>query len=158
VRCSKLAGTAAINHGSKGSVRGCSSNGFYEWRGQKPPKTPFFVYLKSQDLFSLGGLWNTWKKPDGTILESFAIITTPPNELMRPIHRRMPLILHRDDEEKWLNCSANPFDNVQALVKPFPSEQMEAHEISNSSTIRTTRPPVALSRLERQPSLGLQWG
>jgi len=80
--------------------------GFYEWQGTRPPKTPYYVYLKSGELFALAGLWDTWKQPDGKFLESFTIITTEPNELMRPIHRRMPVILHRDDEENWLDCAA----------------------------------------------------
>jgi putative SOS response-associated peptidase YedK len=105
-------------------------NGFYEWQGQTPPKTPFFVGLKSGEPFGLAGLWDTWKKPDGGVLESFTIITTEPNELMRPIHRRMPAILHREDEEGWLDCSAKTFDHVQAFLKPFPPELMAAHEVS----------------------------
>ena len=104
--------------------------GFYEWQGQKPPKTPYFVYLKSGEPFGLAGLWDTWTKPDGAILESFTIITTEPNDLMRPIHRRMPVILHREDEEKWLDCQATPFEKVQSLLRPFPSDLMAAHEIS----------------------------
>lgn len=105
-------------------------NGFYEWQGVKPPKQPFYIYLKSEERFGLAGLWDTWKKPDGNILESFTIITTEPNELMRTIHRRMPVILHREDEEKWLDCSDTPFDKLQSLLKPFPSDLMAAHEIS----------------------------
>jgi len=105
-------------------------NGFYEWQGAKPPKRPFYIYLKSEEPFGLAGLWDSWKKPDGSILESFTIITTEPNELIRTIHRRMPAILHRDDEAKWLDCAANTFNNVQALLNPFPSELMAAHEIS----------------------------
>jgi len=105
-------------------------NGFYEWQGAKPPKTPFYVYLKSEEPFGLAGLWDTWKKPDGSLLESFTIITTEPNELMRTIHRRLPVILHRDDEEKWLDCSATPFDKLQSLLKPFPADLMAAHEVS----------------------------
>lgn len=105
-------------------------NGFYEWQGAKPPKTPFYVYLKSRDPFGLAGLWDTWRQPDGSLLESFTIITTEPNELMRTIHRRMPVILHRDDEERWLDCSATSFDNVQTLLKPFPANLMAAHEVS----------------------------
>ncbi|HYA30023.1 MAG TPA: SOS response-associated peptidase [Acidobacteriota bacterium] len=105
-------------------------SGFYEWQGVKPPKTPFYVYLKSDEPFGLAGLWDAWKKPGGGVLVSFTIITTEPNDLMRTIHRRMPVILHRDDEERWLDCSANPFDKVQSLLKPFPSDLMAAHEVS----------------------------
>lgn len=105
-------------------------NGFYEWQGAKPPKTPFYVYLKSGEPFALAGLWDTWKKPDGSLLESFTIITTEPNELMRPIHRRMPVILQRDDEAKWLDCSQDSFSKVQSLLKPFPAQLMAAYEVS----------------------------
>jgi len=104
--------------------------GFYEWQGVKPPKTPFYIYLKSEEPFGLAGLWDTWKQPDGIVLESFAIITTEPNELMRSIHRRMPVILSREDEDQWLDCLGVPFDKVQPLLKPFPAELMAAHEIS----------------------------
>jgi putative SOS response-associated peptidase YedK len=75
-------------------------------------------------------LWDTWKKPDRTLLESFTIITTEPNELMRTIHRRMPVILHREDKENWLDCSATPFDKVQTFLKPIPAELMAVHEVS----------------------------
>jgi putative SOS response-associated peptidase YedK len=105
-------------------------SGFYEWQGAKPPKTPYYVYLKSEEIFALAGLWDTWKKPDGSLLSSVTVITTEPNDLMRRIHRRMPVILQREDEEPWLDCGANPFDKVQALVQPFPSELMAAHEVS----------------------------
>ncbi len=104
--------------------------GFYEWQGVKPPKTPFYIYLKSEEPFGLAGLWDTWKQPDGIVLESFTIITTEPNELMRSIHRRMPVILSREDEDQWLDCLGVPFDKVQPLLKPFPAELMAAHEIS----------------------------
>ncbi|MGE5220206.1 MAG: SOS response-associated peptidase [Chloroflexota bacterium] len=104
--------------------------GFYEWQGSRPPKTPFYVYLKSAEPFALGGLWDTWTKPDGSVLESFTIITTEPNDFMRPIHRRMPLILHPEDEDQWLDCQSNDFTRVQPLVKPFPPDLMAAHEVS----------------------------
>lgn len=104
--------------------------GFYEWQGVKPSKTPFYIYLKSEEPFGLAGLWDTWKQPEGNVLESFTIITTEPNELMRSIHRRMPVMLKREDEEQWLDCSAAPFDKVQSLLKPFPADLMAAHEIS----------------------------
>jgi len=105
-------------------------NGFYEWQGVKPPKTPFYVYLKSGEPFALAGLWDTWKSRKGNLLESFTIITTEPNELMWPIHRRMPVIVSKDDEEHWLACSSNSFGKVQAILKPFPAELMAAHEVS----------------------------
>jgi putative SOS response-associated peptidase YedK len=102
-------------------------DGFYEFAGEKGAKIPWFVYLKSKEPFSLAGLWDSWKKPDGGILDSFSIITLPANDFMRPIHDRIPAILHPDDEETWLNCGGNPFEKLAPLLVPFPSEEMAAH-------------------------------
>ena len=66
------------------------ADGFYEWRKEGKRKVPMWVYLKSREPFGLAGLWDVWRKPDGKQVESFTIITTEPNELVRPIHNRMP--------------------------------------------------------------------
>src|SRR5512133_1376052 len=62
------------------------ADGFYEWRKEGKRKVPMWVYLKTKQPFALAGLWDEWRKPDGKRLESFTIITTEPNELVRPIH------------------------------------------------------------------------
>jgi putative SOS response-associated peptidase YedK len=64
-----------------------------------------WVHLKSKEPFALAGLWDAWWKPDGKRVESFTIITTEPNELIEPIHNRMPVILQPEDEEQWLDAS-----------------------------------------------------
>src|SRR6476469_6098272 len=69
------------------------ADGFYEWRKEGKRKVPMWVYLKSREPFGLAGLWDVWRKPDGKRVESFTIITTEPNELVRRIHNRMPVIL-----------------------------------------------------------------
>jgi putative SOS response-associated peptidase YedK len=98
------------------------STGFYEWR--KPDKTPFFIHLKNQELFSMAGLYIKGKDD----LEYFTIITTKPNKLMESIHDRMPVILSREEEDDWLNDE----DALELLptLDPFPANQMEAYEIS----------------------------
>jgi putative SOS response-associated peptidase YedK len=102
-------------------------DGFYEFQGEKPPKTPWFFYLRSKEPFALAGLWDTWKKPDGSLLNSFTIIVTEPNDFVRRIHDRMPVILRREDEEKWLDCTTNPFEKAEAALQQFPSDLMDAH-------------------------------
>jgi putative SOS response-associated peptidase YedK len=102
-------------------------DGFYEFVGEKGSKIPWFIYLKSREPFSLAGFWDTWKRPDGGILESFSIITLPPNDFMRPIHDRIPAILRPEEEETWLDCAGSPFDKVEPLLVPFPSDEMAAH-------------------------------
>jgi putative SOS response-associated peptidase YedK len=109
--------------------------GFYEWTGEKSPKQPWFVYLKSREPFALAGLWDSWRKPDGGTLESFSIITLPPNDFIRPFHNRIPAILQRDEEEPWLDCN-NPFEKVRGVLEPFPSELMAAHQ----TTTRVNNP------------------
>jgi putative SOS response-associated peptidase YedK len=63
-------------------------------------------------------------------VESFTIITTEPNELVRPIHNRMPVILQPEDEELWLDASRTSFAQSRSLLKPLPEELMDAHDVS----------------------------
>jgi putative SOS response-associated peptidase YedK len=66
------------------------ADSFYEWRKEGKRKVPMWVHLKTKEPFALAGLWDVWRKPDGKRVESFTIITTEPNELVRPVHNRMP--------------------------------------------------------------------
>ena len=107
------------------------ADGFYEWRKVDRGKVPMRIVLKSREPFSFAGLWDRWKKPDGTELESFTIITTEPNDLLRPIHDRMPVILSQEDEENWLHpTDVKTTAELQSLLRPYPSELMEAYSVS----------------------------
>jgi putative SOS response-associated peptidase YedK len=89
-----------------------------------------WVYLKSRELFGLAGLWDVCRKPTGGKVESFTIITTEPNELIRPVHSRMPVILRPEDEDQWLDASRTPFVKAKSLLKTYPEELMDAHDVS----------------------------
>ena len=89
-----------------------------------------WVHLKTKEPVGLAGLWDVWRKPDGKKVESFTIITTEPNELLRPIHNRMPVILSPDDEEQWLDASRTTFVKAKSLLKPYSEELMDAHDVS----------------------------
>jgi putative SOS response-associated peptidase YedK len=66
-------------------------------------KQPYAIAMKDAELFAFAGLWDKWKdNATGQTLETYTVITTDPNELMEPIHNRMPVILHRQDYERWL--------------------------------------------------------
>jgi putative SOS response-associated peptidase YedK len=106
------------------------ADGFYEWRKEGNRKVPMWVHLKTKEPFAFAGLWDVWRKPDGKRVESFTIITTEPNELVRPVHNRMPVILRSEDEEQWLDVSRTPFAKAQSLLKPLPAELMDAHDVS----------------------------
>ena len=106
------------------------ADGFYEWRKEGKRKVPMWVHLRSREPFGLAGLWDMWRKPDGKRVESFTIITTEPNEMVRPVHNRMPAILQPEDEEQWLDVSRTSFAKARSLLKPLPADLMDAHDLS----------------------------
>jgi putative SOS response-associated peptidase YedK len=103
------------------------ADGFYEWR--QSDKQPFRITLQNEQIFSMAGLYDTWIAPDGTKISSCAIITTEPNELMVDIHDRMPVILSREDEQKWLD-KRQTVEDLKKMLKPFPVSDMIANPVS----------------------------
>lgn len=108
------------------------ADSFYEWkRHQDKTKTPMRIKLKSNQLFAMAGIWERWKSPSGQMTFTCSIITTTPNELMKNIHDRMPVILRQEDETTWLDPRIGDLNSLQQLLKPFPEDFMEAYEVSN---------------------------
>jgi putative SOS response-associated peptidase YedK len=107
------------------------ADGFYEWRREGNGKVPVWIHLKKKEPFAFAGLWDLWRDPEGQTLYTFTIITTVPNGLLRPIHNRMPVIFDALQAKQWLDprLSTRPAD-IAAVLAPFPSEQMEAHDVS----------------------------
>src|SRR6478672_4799283 len=79
------------------------ADGFFEWH--VATRDPYFIKLKGEDMLGFAGIWASWKPPEGNILHTFSIITGPPNELVKPIHNRMPVIIDKADYQKWLSPS-----------------------------------------------------
>jgi putative SOS response-associated peptidase YedK len=108
------------------------ADSFYEWkRHEDNTKTPMRIKLKSDQLFAMAGLWEKWKAPDGNSIFSCAVITTSPNELVKEIHDRMPVILKPGDEKIWLDPTINSPKSLDYLLKPLPEDLMEAYEVSS---------------------------
>lgn len=103
------------------------ATGFYEWR-RTGAKTPYHIRLKGGHPFSFAGLWDKWISPEGVSLSTFTMVTTSPNELMKSIHDRMPVILERDGEEKWLQSTDTT--DLLLLLRPFAADSMEAFQVS----------------------------
>ena len=81
-----------------------AASGFYEWGEARPgARQPFFVRPRHDPLLALAGLWERWRSPDGSTLESCVIVTTEANALLAPIHDRMPLMVARADHDRWLD-------------------------------------------------------
>ncbi len=106
------------------------ADGFYEWTGDKKNRIPLRFVLKSREPFAFAGLWEKWKSSEREEILSFTIITTRANELMEPIHNRMPVILHNNDEDIWLNPTFNDTDTLTEFLVPFPSDMMEVYKVS----------------------------
>ncbi|WP_010630365.1 SOS response-associated peptidase [Sporolactobacillus vineae] len=107
------------------------ADSFYEWTHDNPKnKRPFRFKLKSGDLFAMAGLWEAWRSPEGGVTHSAAIITTDANALMAPIHNRMPVILRKEDEQKWIDPSVQQSEQLSLFLKPYASKEMEAYEVS----------------------------
>lgn len=106
------------------------ADGFYEWQQQGRRKQPVYITLKSREPFSFAGLWDAWVSPDGEEIKTCTIITTEANDLLKPIHDRMPVILTRDAEAVWLDPAIQEPAQLLPLLTPYPSEQMKAYPVS----------------------------
>jgi putative SOS response-associated peptidase YedK len=84
------------------------ATGFFEWKKDGHRKTPFYIRMRDSRLFAFAGLYDIWHDPAGNNGATCTIITTGPNELVAPIHNRMPVILDRDDETRWLSVESLP--------------------------------------------------
>lgn len=105
------------------------ANGFYEWKTVGKQKIPYRIFLKSEEIFAIAGIWEIWKDAENRPLNSFSILTTTPNSLMRNIHNRMPVILNKHDEQAWL--FENDEQYLKSLCQPFDAQKMEAYQISS---------------------------
>lgn len=99
------------------------ASGFYEWQAQETIKQPFYISLKSGDPMAMAGLWESWKAPDGSILRTVCVMTTSANELMAPIHDRMPVIIA---PENWCDWLEGALEKVSGLLVPFAASEIQA--------------------------------
>ena len=125
------------------------ADGFYEWRREGNRKVSVWIHLKKKEPFAFAGLWNEWRDRDSrNVLDTFTIITTDPNPLMRPIHDRMPVIYDREMGHQWLEHDYGDSAPVLAAVlRPWPSEPMEAWDVSPSVNSPENDSPACIQPL-----------
>jgi putative SOS response-associated peptidase YedK len=108
--------------------------GFFEWQHSGVNKIPWYIHRADNEIISLAGLWDEWvETTTGEIFSTFSIVTTDANELMAGIHnstKRMPVILDRQTEKKWIDLYINGNEALE-ILKPCPSEILNAYTISN---------------------------
>jgi putative SOS response-associated peptidase YedK len=106
------------------------ADGFYEWKRDGERKQPYHVCMADRRQFAFAGLWDRWAPPDGEPVESCTIVTTAPNELMAPIHDRMPVILPAAAHARWLDPTVREKERLQELLQPFDASSMRAYPVS----------------------------
>lgn len=107
------------------------ADGFYEWKPTKHGKQPYHIRLIGGQPFAFAGLWEHWEREDQTI-ESCTVIVTDANELVNPIHDRMPMILSPDDYDRWLDPTNANSSELQQLLQPFPADEMESYPVGKA--------------------------
>lgn len=106
------------------------ADGFFEWkRLGKKTKIPYRFTLREEEIFSFAGIWEEYETVTGEIQHTFLILTTSPNEVVADVHDRMPLILSRESEKKWLDKYSSETELLN-LLKPYPAELMLHYTVS----------------------------
>jgi putative SOS response-associated peptidase YedK len=108
------------------------ADGFYEWQRTEGRKQPFFFQMRDERPFGFAGLWERWQGATGQVIESCTILTTEANEVLRPVHDRMPVILHSDDYELWLDEDVRKREFLNDLLRPYPAKEMVSHPVSTA--------------------------
>jgi putative SOS response-associated peptidase YedK len=127
------------------------ADGFYEWQRQSGRSQPFLIGERDQRPFGMAGLWDVWRGEDGTRVESCTILTTAPNELVQPLHDRMPAILAPDDFERWLDRREEDPARLLALLKPCPNDELVLRPVSTRVNDPGNDDPECLTSVEIEP-------
>jgi putative SOS response-associated peptidase YedK len=130
------------------------ADGFYEWEKQpdKKQKQPWFIRRRDGEPLAFAGLWEIWHDPNDPDQEnaprvrSCVIITTEPNDLMRPIHNRMPVVLPESAWAEWLDKENHDTDTLRRLLVPAPAEEFERWPITTLVNKPANNGPELLER------------
>ena len=106
------------------------ADAFYERKRNRTSKQPYCFEVNNGELFAFAGLWDGWKNVEGKWVRTCSILTTPPNALTANVHDRMPVILHPDSYDLWLDPGMNDGGTASELLKPFDARQMGCHTVS----------------------------
>jgi len=124
------------------------ADGFFLWQKSNEGPQPWYIYLSGSAPFALAALWEVWGPRGEEPIYSCAVITTTPNELVAPIHHRMPVILSQSGLATWLNREITTADEVLPLCGAYPGGEMEAHKVGplvdneRNDTIEVTDPII----------------
>lgn len=130
------------------------ADGFYEW---KKPATkgatsqPYYFFLQDKKPFALAGIWEIWHAPDGGELWSAAIITCDANDVVAPVHERMPVVFDKDQMFDWLQD--RPQKELVQMMQPYPEEKMNSYIVGKAVNSPFNDTPDCIE--EKKPNSGL---
>ncbi len=136
------------------------ATGFYEWETRGAAKFPWLFRRRDEQPFGFAGLWETWRAPNGTMLESCAFVTTTPNALMQPIHHRMPVMLSSSEWSAWLDPLTTAPEKILPLLRTPAETDVSALAVSPyMSNVHHEGPacltPASESPPDTEPQLSL---
>lgn len=128
------------------------ADGFYEWKAMpKGPKQPYYIRRRDGKPFAMAAVWDNWMSPNGSEIESCAVVTVEANATLRDIHTRMPVILDEADWDRWLDPAATPKE-LAALMKPAPDDLLEAIPVSDAvNRVANDHPSLVVETHVRVP-------
>jgi putative SOS response-associated peptidase YedK len=130
------------------------ASGFFEWEARPDGKQPFYFTSPEGSLLAFAGLWDKWKKPDGTEVLSYTIITTAPNDFVARFHDRMPVVLDECDYARWLDGSEDPKELLQAchneVLYNYPVSP-QVNSVRNNDASLVVPLPVTEGAIARTP-------
>jgi putative SOS response-associated peptidase YedK len=132
------------------------ADGFYEWKRAGSFKQPFCFEVNGGELFAFAALWDRWKDPSGQWVKSCSILTTTPNTVTSAVHDRMPVILHPDSYDLWLDPGMQNVAAISELLKPYDARLMRCYPVSSrvnhvANDDEACSTPVELPRTQNLP-------
>ncbi|MDP9122112.1 MAG: SOS response-associated peptidase [Acidobacteriota bacterium] len=131
-RAEGIAGKPAFRHSFRKRRCLVAADGFYEWKKEGKGKQPYLIRRRDHRPFAFAGLWSRWQSREGGSdpLDTFTIVTTTPNDLLRPVHDRMPAILERGHFALWLDPAVEDAARLEPLLAPASTDGWEAVPVS----------------------------
>jgi len=106
------------------------ADGFFEWKKEGKLKRPHWFHRKDRKPFVFAGLWERWEPEKGEPVETCTIVTTEPNEVVKPFHDRMPVILTGLAADRWIKPGDITPEAAADLLKPAPKSFLIENEVS----------------------------
>lgn len=123
------------------------ASGFFEWQEEGGKKQPLYLRIRESPIMGLAGIWEKWNTPEEALLETFAILTTTSNQLIEPIHDRMPVILHPREYDLWLDREVTAPEMLKRLYHPYPSELLDICRVSDLVNSPRNNSPACIEPL-----------